>query len=188
MTLYLRTFIPMKENVCSKAESDLKRKGFMTKVLLGVMATLALFLSVNKFSLFKEQQSLVAQGEKWTQFYQTGNIDGLMSLYTDKAFVALHGQPALYGKQEIRSYFSSRVGKAELTFELDYEVRVPHDDIGYIISKYWLVSKSKQDGTVFRDAGRSLLVYVKEGGYWKIAADIDQMTPDVVWPSPGGLN
>ena len=160
----------------------------MAKVLLGVIATLALLLSVNKFHSLKEQRSLIAEGERWTQFYQTGNIDGLMSLYTDNAFVALHGQNALSGKEEIRSYFSSRVGKAELTFELEYEARAPHGDVAYIISKYWLVSKNKQDGTVFRDAGRSLLVYKKEGGYWKIAADIDQTTPDVVWPSPGGLN
>ena len=37
-------------------------------------------------------------------------------------------------------------------------------------------------------AGRSLLVYKKQDGQWKIAADIDQATPDVAWPAPSGLN
>jgi hypothetical protein len=40
---------------------------------------------------------------------------------------------------------------------------------------------------MYRDAGRSMLIYKKENGEWKIAADIDQASPDVAWPSPNGL-
>lgn len=40
---------------------------------------------------------------------------------------------------------------------------------------------------IVSDAGRSLLIYRFEQGQWKIAVDIDQATPDVAWPSPGGL-
>jgi uncharacterized protein (TIGR02246 family) len=110
-----------------------------------------------------------------------------MTLYTQDAVVALHGQPALFGKDAIRAYFAARLGKAESTFELDYEVRQTHGDIAYIISKYWLIAKNKLTGAVYRDAGRSMLVYKKEHGQWKIAADIDQSSPDVTWPSPKGL-
>lgn len=84
--------------------------------------------------------------------------------------------------------FYARLGKAESTFELNYEVRETHGNIAYIISQYWLKAIDKKSGEVLLDAGRSLLVYKREDGAWKIAADIDQSTPDVGWPSPNGLH
>ena len=129
-----------------------------------------------------------AEGSRWAEYYKAGDLDSLMTLYTDDAIVALHGQPALYGKDAVRDYFSTRIGKADTEFELDYELEEIHGDIAYIISKYWLVARNRETGAVYKDAGRSLLVY-KRGpdGNWLIAADIDQATPDVGFPSPGGL-
>ena len=129
-----------------------------------------------------------AEGSRWAEYYKAGDLDSLMTLYTDDAIVALHGQPALYGKDAVREYFSTRIGKADSEFELDYELEEIHGDIAYIISKYWLVAKDRETGNTYKDAGRSLLVY-KRGpdGDWLIAADIDQATPDVSFPSPGGL-
>ena len=129
-----------------------------------------------------------AEGSRWAEYYKAGDLDSLMTLYTDDAIVALHGQPALYGKQAVREYFSTRIGTADTEFELDYELEEIHGNIAYIISKYWLVAKNNETGETYKDAGRSLLVY-KRGpdGNWLIAADIDQATPDVGFPSPGGL-
>ena len=129
-----------------------------------------------------------AEGGKWARYYESEDLDGLMTLYVDDAVVALHGQPALFGKQAIRDYFAARLGKAESTFELKYEVRETHGDIAYIISQYWLKAVDKKSGDVLLDAGRSLLVYKKDDGAWKIAADIDQATPDVDWPAPSGMH
>ncbi len=129
-----------------------------------------------------------AEGSRWAEFYKAGDLDSLMTLYTDDVVVALHGQPALYGKDAVREYFSTRIGKADTQFELDYELEEVHGDIAYIISKYWLVATNRETGSTYRDAGRSLLVYKRgPGGEWLIAADIDQATPDVSFPSPGGL-
>jgi uncharacterized protein (TIGR02246 family) len=129
-----------------------------------------------------------AEGSRWAAYYKAGDLDSLMTLYTDDAIVALHGQPALYGKDAVRQYFSTRIGKADTQFELDYELEEVHGDIAYIISKYWLVATNRETGSMYRDAGRSLLVYKRgANGDWLIAADIDQATPDVGFPSPGGL-
>ena len=67
-------------------------------------------------------------------------------------------------------------------------MRETHGDIAYIISKYGLKATDNEAGVVYKDAGHSLLVYKKQDGQWKIAADIDQATPDVAWPAPSGLN
>ena len=134
------------------------------------------------------ETEIAAEGGKWAKCYEQADLEGLMTLYVDDAIVALHGQPALFGITAIREYFSTRIGKAESVFELDYELRETHGDIAYIISKYWLKATDNETGVVYKDAGRSLLVYKKQDGQWKIAADIDQATPDVVWPAPSGLN
>jgi len=136
-----------------------------------------------------DQGDLVREGgSEWAEYYAAGDLDGLMTLYVDDVVVALHGQPALYGKQAVRDYFSTRIGKAEAQFELDYEVIETHGDIAYIISKYWLHAVNKESGDVYKEAGRSLLVYKRQEGQWKIAADIDQLSPDVAWPSPAGMD
>ena len=156
----------------------------LARWLLGVLVTMSAGAGVASSEGIDD---IAAEGGKWAKFYETDDLAGLMTLYTEDAVVALHGQPALFGIDAIEAYFAARLGKADSTFELDYELRETHGDIAYIISKYWLLATDRQSGAVYRDAGRSLLVYKKQGGRWKIAADIDQATPDVTWPSPGGL-
>jgi ketosteroid isomerase-like protein len=84
------------------------------------------------------ETEIAAEGGKWAHYYEQADLDGLMTLYVEDAIVALHGQPALFGIDTIRDYFAQRIGKAEATFELDYELRETHGELAYIISKYWL--------------------------------------------------
>ena len=146
---------------------------------LGPVAWLcSILLSATLASIAKAdfETEIAAEGGKWANYYEQEDLEGLMTLYVDDAIVALHGQPALFGIDAIKNYFSTRIGKAESVFELDYELRETHGEIAYIISKYWLKAVDKQSGATYRDAGRSLLVYKKHNGQWKIAADIDQAT------------
>jgi ketosteroid isomerase-like protein len=132
---------------------------------------------------------LSAEGSSWAAYYEAGDLDGLMTLYMDDVVVFLHGQPGLYGKEAVRNFFAPRIGTAATKFELEYELQEIHGNIAYIVSKYWMRVENKETGTVFKDAGRSLLVYKNvDGQGWKIAADIDQASPDVGWPSPAGLD
>ena len=157
------------------------------RLRLGVIALLAALLS-SPMALSDFETEIAAEGGKWAHYYEQADLDGLMTLYVEDAIVALHGQPALFGIDTIRDYFAQRIGKAEATFELDYELRETHGDIAYIISKYWLKATDKTTGALHKEAGRSLLVYKRQDGQWKIAADIDQATPDVTWPAPSGMN
>ena len=152
------------------------------------VATLFTALLMSAAALADFANEIAAEGGKWARYYEQGDLDGLMTLYVDDAIVALHGQPALFGIEAIREYFSTRIGKTDSTFELEYELRETHGEIAYIISKYWLKAVDNETGNNYLDAGRSLLVYKKHDGQWKIAADIDQATPDVSWPAPSGLN
>ena len=97
------------------------------------------------------ETEIAAEGGKWANYYEQENLEGLMTLYVDDAVVALHGQPALFGIGAIRDYFSTRIGKAESIFELDYELRETHGDLAYIISKYWLKAIDKETGAIYKD-------------------------------------
>ena len=166
---------------------DTASLAFFLRLKLGAMALLAALLS-SPMALSDFETEIAAEGGKWAHYYEQADLDGLMTLYVEDAIVALHGQPALFGIDTIRDYFAQRIGKAEATFELDYELRETHGELAYIISKYWLKATDKATGALYKEAGRSLLVYKKQDGQWKIAADIDQSTPDVTWPAPSGLN
>ena len=165
-----------------------RRTRFRAPGVLFAALTLLLMSSAPVSAQTDFETEIAAEGGKWAEYYEQADLEGLMTLYVDDAIVALHGQPALFGITAIREYFSTRIGKAESVFELDYELRETHGDIAYIVSKYWLKATDNETGVVYKDAGRSLLVYKKQDGQWKIAADIDQATPDVVWPAPSGLN
>ncbi|MEM7283664.1 MAG: nuclear transport factor 2 family protein [Pseudomonadota bacterium] len=131
----------------------------------------------------KQLQAVRAAAHLWIEHFKSGDLDQLMTLYEPDAFIALHGQPAMRGIDEIRAYFESRIGRPGVKFDLDIEEIQIHGDVAHLVSKYWF-ELPLEDGGSYRDAGRSLLIYKnsKEHG-WRIYLDLDQATPDVTWPT-----
>jgi uncharacterized protein (TIGR02246 family) len=134
-------------------------------------------------------EALCERSRRWIAVFKSGDIDGLMRLYTPDAQVALHGQPKLTGLAAIRAFFTPVLAaRPKVEFLLDVEDIQVQGDFAWLVSGYWYTSDSG-DGKPYRDAGRSLLIYqrdrsVRPGGEWKIRVDIDQGTPDVAFPPP----
>jgi len=160
----------------------------MKRTPLIASLTLVAIISSAAATAGDETKDLFEQiGGKWIEHYLDNDLDGLMTLYTEDATVMLHGKPALQGKPAIQEFFAASMGTAEVTFEIDLEQAEVHGDMAYLISKYWMSIKPHGEEQTFYDVGRSLLIYKKnDQGEWKIHADIDQATPDVSWPPPGG--
>ena len=117
---------------------------------------------------------------QWIELYTAGDLDRLMTLYTEDAIVALHGRPALRGVEQIRNFFAPGMGKSRVTFEIDIEEIQVHGDTAHLLSKYYLTAEPADGGEVYRDAGRSLIIYKRNAdNEWKLYLDIDQATPDV---------
>ena len=117
--------------------------------------------------------------QQWIEAYTAGDLDRLMSLYTEDAIVALHGRPAMRGVEQVRNFFAPGMGKSRVTFEIDIEEIQIHGDTAHLLSKYYLTSEPKSGGDTYRDAGRSLLIYKRNAdNEWKLYLDIDQSTPD----------
>jgi uncharacterized protein (TIGR02246 family) len=155
--------------------------------LIASLALLAIISSAAATAGDETKDLFEQIGGKWIEHYLDNDLDGLMALYTEDATVMLHGKPAMQGKPAIQEFFAASMGTAEVTFEIDLEQAEVHGDMAYLISKYWMSIKPHGEEQTFYDVGRSLLIYKKnDQGEWKIHADIDQATPDVSWPPPGG--
>ncbi|MBP6513613.1 MAG: SgcJ/EcaC family oxidoreductase [Steroidobacteraceae bacterium] len=121
-----------------------------------------------------------ASGAAWTAAFKSGDIDALMQLYMPDAVVALHDQPKLKGLDAIRAYFAPRIGKGKVSFEIELEELEVHGNIAHMVSKYWFTLEPADGGPIYREPGRSALLYERDtDGRWKIRLDIDQSTPDV---------
>ncbi len=117
--------------------------------------------------------------QRWIELYSAGDLDQLMTLYTQDAIVALHGKPALRGVEQIRSFFAPGMGKSRVTFEIAIEEIQIHGETAHLLSKYYLTAEPESGGDTYRDAGRSLLIYKRNAdNEWKLYLDIDQATPD----------
>ncbi|MEZ5514986.1 MAG: SgcJ/EcaC family oxidoreductase [Steroidobacteraceae bacterium] len=130
-------------------------------------------------------RAICEQARRWIALFKAGDIDGLMSLYTPDAQVALHGQAKLTGSNAIRAYFAPALAaKRDVEFLLHVEDIRVYGDVAYLLSRYWY--RSVKDGEpTYQDAGRSLLIYRRDAtGPWRIHVDIDQATPDVTFPPP----
>jgi len=128
----------------------------------------------------KDIAAIEQVAQRWIELYTAGDLDRLMTLYTQDAVVALHGRPAMRGVEQIRNFFAPGMGKSRVTFEIDIEEIQVHGDTAHLLSKYYLTSEPKAGGDTYRDAGRSLLIYKRNAhNEWKLYLDIDQATPDV---------
>jgi ketosteroid isomerase-like protein len=126
---------------------------------------------------------------RWIAVYGSGDLDALMALYEPDARVMLHGQAGLQGREAIRAFFAAGAGEGETDFELIIDEIVVHGDLAHLISRYWLQRRDAAGTPVYRDVGRSLLLYRRHGDRWRIYLDIDQGTPDARWedrPADGG--
>lgn len=78
------------------------------------------------------------------------------------------------------------MGKSSVTFEIDIEEIQVHGDTAHLLSKYYLTAEPVNGGEVYRDAGRSLIIYKRnEDNEWKLYLDIDQATPDAQFEFQG---
>jgi uncharacterized protein (TIGR02246 family) len=134
----------------------------------------------------RDRAAIHAAARQWITAFKAGDLDALMQLYDPGAYVALHDQPALRGTDAIRAYFAPRVGQGSVEFLLDIERIEVTGRTAHLISGYWFTLR-RPGQPEYRDAGRSLLIYRKSSsGQWRIYVDIDQATPDIVFPPPPG--
>jgi uncharacterized protein (TIGR02246 family) len=127
----------------------------------------------------KNGRAIEAAAQAWLEAYHARDLDRLMTHYEPDVRVMLNNQPALVGKTAVRDYFRQAFAKP-LTINMSFTIEDIHvqGQTAHLVSLYQMtVAECSQNCQL---AGRSLLVYRKgKDGVWRIAADMDNATPDV---------
>jgi uncharacterized protein (TIGR02246 family) len=124
-------------------------------------------------------------GARWVEAFRTGDVVAFAATYTDDAFLALAGQPALRGKAQVVEFFAPRIRRyaaERVAVSMQFERITIVGDLAYTITLNWVTSQPAA-GPPFRANARSIVVYRKLPGVgWRMEADIEQRTPDADLP------
>lgn len=110
----------------------------------------------------------------WRSGWLAGDADSLLSLYGDEPVLMPQDQPAVFGKDAIRSLYQSVLKEYDFKSEGTLMEVEASGDLGYFWSTYTLTATPKVGGEPIKSAGKSVFIVKREpGGVWKIARLID---------------
>ena len=121
--------------------------------------------------------------DEWQRAYEAGDLEALLDLYTDDAFIQMRGIPAVDAARDregFDAFFARLIDRPGLnvTFDEDELVFYENNTVAHSIAKF-VVSMPGPDGTTVYDAARGLLMYQKGvDGKWRIWRDLDTPSPD----------
>lgn len=110
----------------------------------------------------------------WTSGWLAGDADALLSLFGDEPVLMPQDQPAVMGKNAIRSLYQPVLKEYDIKSESTVREVEASGDWGYFWSTYTLTATPKTGGKPIKSAGKSVFIVKREpGGAWKIARLID---------------
>lgn len=123
-------------------------------------------------------QAIRDQGALWSRLYAAGDIVRLRSLYEPDAWLMTEGQPAYRGVDAILAFLERNAASgAKTSFAVDPEQIVIDGDRAFLISKYRMTVTPPR-GAAVTAAGRSMLVFKRHAGTWRIWRDMDNRAAD----------
>ena len=113
----------------------------------------------------KEIMELEAQ---WSSMFASGDINGVMALMASKSVLIMPGSPPITGAEKIRAATQAMLSSDDaVTWKSDFAHVAPSGDMAY---DYGTATTRTSDGKVV--TGHYLVVWVREGDEWKVAADM----------------
>jgi ketosteroid isomerase-like protein len=130
---------------------------------------LALMVTVSACAPQAADQSseLAAVADNWQNALNSGDLDGIVALYTEDCVLMPPNAKMANGHAGVRASFGGMID-AGLTGEIATMTLAAAGDVGYRNGTYWLQTP---DGTVI-DRGKYTDTWRKVGGEWKITSDI----------------
>ena len=152
---------------------------FKTKLkkLLKINLLLLLFLLIISCNPSADYDSNILEikkvNQKYLEFYNSGNYEGVASLHTEDAVVMPPNVPARIGKDQIMSAIKEEVdmGFTDLKF-IENDIKI-FGNLAYDEGSYSLNVKSEKGEVIDNDSGKYLVVWEKQNdGSWLMKKDI----------------
>ncbi len=110
----------------------------------------------------------------WCAGWLAGDVEALLSLYGDEPVLMPQDQPAVTGKDAIRSLYQPVLSEFEITGESTLNEVEVSGDWGYFWSTYMLTATPKAGGKPLKSTGKSMFIVKRQpGGPWKLARLMD---------------
>jgi uncharacterized protein (TIGR02246 family) len=110
----------------------------------------------------------------WRAGWLSGDTDLLLSLYAENPVLMPQDQPAVVGKDAIRSLYEPLLREFTIHSESALMEVEASGDLGYFWSSYTLAAAPKAGGESIESKGKSLFIVKRRSdGAWKIARLID---------------
>ena len=124
-------------------------------------------------SVEADVEALKEENRKYDDAFSSGNLDGLVALFTDDAVQMPNNAPIVVGKDEIRSRaeenFANNTFKLTATVE---DIKVS-GDWAYVRGNVINITTPKGDGADVTEEGKWIAVYQRQSdGSWKIYSEI----------------
>ncbi len=115
-----------------------------------------------------EQAAIVQIEAEWSDLFGAGDLDAIEALMAENAVFIMPGSSPIVGVGKIRAVNELMLeSDDEVSWASDFASVAPSGDMAY---DYGTVTTKRADGSIVK--GHYLVVWVKEDGQWKIAADI----------------
>jgi uncharacterized protein (TIGR02246 family) len=112
--------------------------------------------------------------EDWRSGWLAGDVDFVISLYAEDPVLMPSGQPAIFGKENIRPLYKAVMGEVDLKSQykvMDVEVS---GDLGCFWCSYTLTATPKTGGDSLEVTGKYMcIVKRQDDGSWKISKLMD---------------
>jgi ketosteroid isomerase-like protein len=117
--------------------------------------------------------AIEAQGTRFTGYFNTGQIDSVVAMYTSSATVMPPGMPAVTGTDSIRAVFAAMGSMMPAGTTLAFQVRsvVANGPIA-IERGNWTMTAPETGGAPTATRGKYLVMWRQVGGEWRIQEDI----------------
>jgi uncharacterized protein (TIGR02246 family) len=109
-------------------------------------------------------------GDDWARYWNQGDLDRIVTAYTEDAVYLPPHHPAVHGRDAIREYLRTpqKHGVSELAFDVTYVKQ--SGAVAWDVGTYRM-SLPQSDGTIKEDCGKYLAIWQRVGGKWLIVAD-----------------
>ena len=126
-----------------------------------------------KPDLEAEKTALMQTSRDWAASVAGGNVDSMLSYWSDDAMVLPPDQPAVVGKEAIRGFISGMLAIPgfAITWEPEQATISPSGDMAYLIERN-SASFTDSTGTRVTQLGRAVTIWRKNAdGQWKCVVD-----------------
>jgi len=126
----------------------------------------------NEVDLAAERETLMALERDWSAMYGQGDVEGIAALLAEESVLLAPGHPPAVGRDSVvaltRALLAAEAADGvSVSWEPQAAFVSPSGDMAW---DYGLATTILADGTVV--TGAYLVVWIKDSGEWKVAADI----------------